>query len=219
MALVASTRLCRCFSCCRRFALCTSFMESNLGNTKDTHDTLAPQTYAGRSLQHHSALAPLLVLQKSTWSGIFSSVPLSSQEKEQKQKEQRQQFTDFTVCGGLTKISVLLSPHLLTTLFQSPRGATQNVFHKVTDWHLTGSEAPTEVIQGGSRAATSPSAALARRASSCRRGACHPDYTTLRNTKLGQSLRSRSALPVFKLVLYQINSNGSHLITGSFERG
>lgn len=43
----------------------------------------------------------------------------------------------------------------------------------------------------------------------------------LRNRKLGDrslSLKRWSVLPVFKLFLYQINSNRSHLITGSFER-
>lgn len=43
----------------------------------------------------------------------------------------------------------------------------------------------------------------------------------LRNRNLGDrslSLKRWSVLPVFKLFLYQINSNRSHLITGSFER-
>lgn len=43
----------------------------------------------------------------------------------------------------------------------------------------------------------------------------------LRNRKLGDrslSLKRWSVLPVFKLFLYQINSNRSHLITGCFER-
>lgn len=87
--------------------------------------------------------------QKNIWNGIFSSVLLFSSKKRKR--------AVYRLCikllGGLIKISLFFSsPHILSTLFQSPR-STNSALSSTRSWSgifLT-FEASTEVFQEGSR--------------------------------------------------------------------
>lgn len=90
--------------------------------TQRIHTTcLHPKSMPAGSLQYHNALVPLLVLQKNTWSGIFSSVSLSSQEKIKNKKIKAAVYRLHRIWWANQNFSSALPPSLDYTFSESKR--------------------------------------------------------------------------------------------------